>query len=417
VTLGLRPYVCICSPKTRYTSSQTDLFGMAMALAVSAASFARRAAAFSAVQHALRQVQQTRNFGAAAAGAGGRLGFTFSQAHCGTLPGAVQHLVNLTRQLSGSPPFQAGAAAIPGAVPGTGGGSAEQSTGVAIPPAAGSAETDTGVSSSPGTSGAETSTGLGQPGQTSPAEVGTGLGDPAETPSAEVHLGGRSPGEGASAEQTADPTRDDQTPSGSEKDLSGLPGWTRESPEAAVAGSADNVPSSGTGDTHGSSSSSGSPKRQPLGSDEEWPKRIVRADKPGLLPAEVRNFIIQTRMRFWSRGIQEVVEQQFDPDEFLESAKDAYWMVTKLFNEREYDILKDMVSERLLKAFRETHEEFAAQGTEFSLVDQDVTDAYIVDIGYWDVSFAVEPFRATVLCAHVPHCTVLSVNQHDGGAW
>lgn len=130
-----------------------------MALAVSAASLARRAAALSALQRALCQVKQTRNFGVAAAGAGGRLGFTVSQAHCGTLPGAIQHLVNLTRQFSGSRPFEAGAVAIPGAVPGSGGGSAEQSTGVAIPPAAGSAETDTGLSSSPGASGAETSTG------------------------------------------------------------------------------------------------------------------------------------------------------------------------------------------------------------------------------------------------------------------
>lgn len=128
---------------------------MAMVLAASTASTLRRAAQLSGIQNAFHRVQQARKFCAAAGSAEG-LGLVFGQTHCSSIPGGINHLVNLRRQFSWSTSSSVG---IPGAVPGTRGGSAERSTGAGTA-SANSAERSTGGLSLPDTDGAEKRTGL-----------------------------------------------------------------------------------------------------------------------------------------------------------------------------------------------------------------------------------------------------------------
>lgn len=110
----------------------------------------------------------------------------------------VQQLISLRRHLSIVP------AAVPGGIPGTGGGSAERQTG-AGGPTAGSAESSTGAAAGPAGGSAEASTGLGNPGQTAPAEAGTGLREPTDAPPVEQHKGASTAEDSAAAERTASP--------------------------------------------------------------------------------------------------------------------------------------------------------------------------------------------------------------------
>lgn len=95
---------------------------------------------------------------------------------------------------------------------------------------------------------------------------------------------------------------------------------------------------------------------------------------------EIRNLLIYYRMRFPLKALSKVVERQFNEQEFLDSAKDAYWIVSKLFNDKEYETLSGMLSQKLLVAFKETHEHYEKSGLEFRLVEQDVQDALVVSV-------------------------------------
>jgi len=163
--------------------------------ATAALAAARRAAQQARGPHAhlMFGAQRTYSSVPGALGPGSRLSALFQQDLS-----PAQQLISLRRHLSSR------SSAVPGGVPGTGGGAAETQTG-AGGPAAGSAESSTGAATGPAGGGAETSTGLGTPGQTAPAEAGTGLREPTDAPPVEQHEGASTADDVAAAERTAGP--------------------------------------------------------------------------------------------------------------------------------------------------------------------------------------------------------------------
>lgn len=169
----------------------------------------------------------------------------------------MQQIISLRRHFSASP------MAVPGAVPGTGGGAAEKQTGAGSG-AAGMAEGSTGAATGPAAGGAEMSTGLGTPRQSAPAEAGIGLREPTDTSSAEQHEGTASADDGAAAERTAGPGQPPVDANGADPPPGQVPqpqGGSEQQAEAdtAAAGSGGNAakPSGASGD----GSSSGSPEQ------------------------------------------------------------------------------------------------------------------------------------------------------------
>lgn len=306
---------------------------------------------------------------AAAASSGSRL-LALHQTHVGP----VQQLISLRRYLSTSP---SASAAMPGAVPGTAGGMAEKQTGAGTAPTAGSGEESTGAASGPSTGGAEASTGLGMPGQTAPAEAGTGLRDPRDAPATEQHEGASTPDDAAAAERTAGPQ---QPPEGSAGSVGRAPQPPDAGDQQAEAGAA----AGGSG--HGSQSESdaalgGSVGGSPSSPDSEGegPVKAEAQDEQGVMQwmiETIQQFVGQLSVRVLQRN----VETGFNEQDFLESAKDAYWMVNDLFANRDFETLAPIVSEKLLSAFRDTHEEYEQKGYVFRLANQSVDEATITEI-------------------------------------
>lgn len=56
------------------------------------------------------------------------------------------------------------------------------------------------------------------------------------------------------------------------------------------------------------------------------------------------------------------IEQEFDLNEFLEGAKDAFWMTHRLIGEENFELLKTMVSSKLLNALEMTGKEYRSAG-------------------------------------------------------
>jgi len=52
------------------------------------------------------------------------------------------------------------------------------------------------------------------------------------------------------------------------------------------------------------------------------------------------------------RIVKRNIETGFSEPDFIESAKDAYWITNELFAKRDIDTLQPMVSQTLLAAFR-----------------------------------------------------------------
>ena len=167
----------------------------------------------------------------------------------------VQQLISLRRHFSASP------MAVPGAVPGTGGGAAEKQTGAGSG-TAGIAEGSTGAATGPAAGGAEASTGLGTPRQSAPAEAGIGLHDPTDASSAEQHEGTTSADDGAAAERTAGPGQPPVDANGADPPRDQVPqppGGNERQAEAdtAAAGGGD---AAKPGGASGDGSSGGSPR-------------------------------------------------------------------------------------------------------------------------------------------------------------
>jgi hypothetical protein len=79
------------------------------------------------------------------------------------------------------------------------------------------------------------------------------------------------------------------------------------------------------------------------------------------------------------------VEKEFELQEFLEGAKDAFWMVHQLIGEEDYKTLKTMVSSKLLHAVETTGQEYRSGGLIWRTeVDEDVPlEAQLRRISFW----------------------------------
>ncbi|KAG7672393.1 hypothetical protein Ndes2526B_g09095 [Nannochloris sp. 'desiccata'] len=88
---------------------------------------------------------------------------------------------------------------------------------------------------------------------------------------------------------------------------------------------------------------------------------------------------------FYSDFLKARVEKEFELHEFLEGAKDAFWMVHQLIGEEDYKTLKTMVSSKLLNAVETTGQEYRSGGLIWRTeVDEDVPlEAQLRRISFW----------------------------------
>ena len=88
---------------------------------------------------------------------------------------------------------------------------------------------------------------------------------------------------------------------------------------------------------------------------------------------------------FYADFLRSRVEKEFDLQDFLEGAKDAFWMVHQLIGEEDYKSLKSMVSSKLLNAVETTGQEYRSGGLIWRTeIDTDVPlDAQLRRISFW----------------------------------
>ena len=88
---------------------------------------------------------------------------------------------------------------------------------------------------------------------------------------------------------------------------------------------------------------------------------------------------------YFADFIRQKIEKEFELNEFLEGAKDAFWMVHQLMGEEDYATLKTMVSSKLLDAVQATGNEYRAGGLIWRTeIDTDVPlDAQLRRITFW----------------------------------
>lgn len=79
------------------------------------------------------------------------------------------------------------------------------------------------------------------------------------------------------------------------------------------------------------------------------------------------------------------VEREFELEEFLEGAKDAFWTVHQLIGQEDYKTLKTMVSSKLLNAVETTGQEYRSGGLVWRTeVDEDAPlEAQLRRISFW----------------------------------
>lgn len=88
---------------------------------------------------------------------------------------------------------------------------------------------------------------------------------------------------------------------------------------------------------------------------------------------------------FYADFLRSRVEKEFELQEFLEGAKDAFWMVHQLIGEEDYKTLKTMVSSKLLNAVETTGQEYRSGGLVWRTeIDSDIPlDAQLRRISFW----------------------------------
>lgn len=88
---------------------------------------------------------------------------------------------------------------------------------------------------------------------------------------------------------------------------------------------------------------------------------------------------------YFADFIRVKIEKQFELNEFLEGAKDAFWMVHHLMGKEDYTTLKSMVSSKLLDAVQATGSEYRAGGLIWRTeIDTDVPfDVQLRRISFW----------------------------------
>jgi hypothetical protein len=88
---------------------------------------------------------------------------------------------------------------------------------------------------------------------------------------------------------------------------------------------------------------------------------------------------------FYADFLRSRVDKEFELQEFLEGAKDAFWMVHQLIGQEDYKSLKTMVSAKLLNAVETTGEEYRSGGLVWRTeIDEDVPiDAQLRRMSFW----------------------------------
>eukprot|EP00887_Chlorella_sp_A99_P006602 scaffold3.g6602.t1 len=81
--------------------------------------------------------------------------------------------------------------------------------------------------------------------------------------------------------------------------------------------------------------------------------------------------------------VRERVERSFAATEFLEGAKDAYFIVNHLMGEHDWDALAPMVSRKFLDAIRGTVDEYAKAGLTWRSELQGEVDAGVRGVTFW----------------------------------
>lgn len=77
------------------------------------------------------------------------------------------------------------------------------------------------------------------------------------------------------------------------------------------------------------------------------------------------------------------VETDFELDEFLEGAKDAYYMVHQLMGEGDFASLKPMVSSKLLNALKLTGKDYGDSGLSWRTEIEGDVEAYLTTLELW----------------------------------
>lgn len=274
------------------------------------------------------------------------------------LPALAEQLIDLRRRFSASSAWNFRHSATPVEVGLT-------------PPSSASAERTTGVASIP----------------SGDIELSTGLDDPQSFPSGEGKRG-RGTVETPTAERTIDPTGG-QSPVGDRLADSDVP----PAAEPSASSTTSNTPPADTGDSSTSSGLTGGPSPDPDGksSKEDEPVRIVQANQQTIVD-DLLDLLRYQQSRMWLKSLVVACDPNFKESEFLESAKDAYWIVLNLFATKclDLELLAHMLSKPMLSAIKGAHEEAKAKGLASRLLQHDIDSAAIVNLQILDREMMAE---------------------------
>jgi len=82
----------------------------------------------------------------------------------------------------------------------------------------------------------------------------------------------------------------------------------------------------------------------------------------------------------YGRMIHTYMDSDFDVEEFLEGAKDAFYIVNHLFEEGDYETLRPMVSTKLYDNMKATSEHFTNEGLRFSMSPENIVGVYVAGL-------------------------------------
>ncbi|CAD7700935.1 unnamed protein product [Ostreobium quekettii] len=103
-----------------------------------------------------------------------------------------------------------------------------------------------------------------------------------------------------------------------------------------------------------------------------------------------------------SRAVASIADTTFNEEQFLEGSKDAYFMVTHLFGERDWVTLKPLVSERLFNVMQGVAADYEKQGLKYTTTAEDVRSAFVTAFSLLDLE-AVRKFYPSGLEAPPDH--------------
>lgn len=323
------------------------------------------------------------------------------------LPALAEQLINLRRQFSAPTAYNGAYLATPAEV------------GITPPPSA-SAEASRGLSSGPSSGSAETSTGLGNPESIPSGESKFGEGSIEKPP----------------AERTIDPAGD-HPPTGDR------PSDVETAPRAEPGSGKIHSPEETKGDTSGRGSSSGmgdGPLPDPDRSSKDDDPAIALQPNQQTFIDDLTDVFRYHQSRMWMKSIVFACDPSFNESDFLESAKDAYWMVLDLFSNENFDkeLLSQMLSEAMISNMRTVHQEYLSQGLAARIIENTVDSAAIVNMEIMDkammanldaeraaegpdlddsstqsLQYALNPYRAAWLVISVKFTGMLKTEMFD----